>query len=342
MSEHDEQKREDVVTGDSDPASEQGQHLEHTVDTGPRMREASATVDQELKPPTSLAIRNLRCPRCDNQFEQNCDGLMAAVTCPKCNTEFPYVYGYLNFYKEYIEIFIDPIHAIPLVPGYSMTGRVMSQPDELLIVDFDVIYSRPPEVFFILPGKGRQKSARQMIAGNQVLLPLSIAEENFLLFSRSLDRRRPAEPIPVTWVAIGETGVWDKPLWLNYLQNAADLVRKEEDIASIVMLMIALDFFYDHILEQMGVSYEVIRRKGRRPGMNEKRAKLKFLSDKLGEWPAGFSEELTLLTEYRNQIVHGQLKNHSSKAYNGRRAFQIVMRAALFLIEMVYNPKRHE
>jgi hypothetical protein len=302
------------------------------------MHESSSRAEEDLKPPTSLAIRNLRCPKCDAKFEQNCEGLMNETICPECGALVPYAYGYLNYYKEYIEIFMDPVHALPLVPGYSTSGRVMSLPDDLLVVDFGMTYNKPPEVFFLYDNEGSGKSARQIMRDNQVLLPLSIVEDNFILFSRSLDKTRKARATPLTWVAIGETGEWERPLWLNYLQNAADLVRKQEDIAAIVMLMMALDFFYDHILERLGIPYDIIRRKGRRPGMNEKRAKLKFISERLGDWPRGFAEELTLLTEYRNQIVHGQIKEGNIKSFNARRAFQIVLRAVLFLIEMLYNP----
>jgi len=305
-----------------------------------RIRETSSHAEAEMKPPKSLAIRNLRCPKCDSKFEQNCEGLMNEVTCPQCGAQIPYVYGYLNYYKEYIEIFMDPVHALPLVPGYSTSGRVMSLPDDLLVVDFGMTYNRPPEVFFLYDNEGSGKSARQIMRDNQVLLPLSIVEENFILFSRSLDKSRKAKPTALTWVAIGETGNWERPLWLNYLQNSADLVREQEDIAAIVMLMMSLDFFYDHILERLGIPYEVIRRKGRRPGMNEKRAKLKYIAEKLGDWPPGFAEELTQLTEYRNLIVHGQIKEGPVKTFNSRRAFQIVLRAVLFLIEMLYNPRR--
>lgn len=301
-----------------------------------RMKEGSLRAPIKPQAPTSVPIRTVRCPHCENIFEQNCEGLEQPTPCPACEEVFPYVDGYLNFYKEYIEIFIDPIHAIPLVPGYSTSGRVMSVPDDLLIVDFSIHYKKPPEVFFLVPGN---KSARQWIADNQVLLPLSISEENFILFSRSLDRTSPSRPTPVTWVAIGETGDWEKPLWLNYLQNAAQLVREEEDVAAIVMLMIALDFFYDSILDRMGVTFDTIRREGRRPGMNEKRAKLKILSERLGDWPEGFQDELTDLTDYRNHIVHGVVKKGTVRTYTGRRAFQIVLRACLFLIDMLYHPR---
>lgn len=300
-----------------------------------QIREGSKRADELLHSPTSLAIRTLRCPKCKHQFEQNCAGLEAETTCPKCATEFPYVDGYLSFYSEYIEVFIDPVHALPLVPGFSATGYAMSLPDDLLIVDFGIRYQRPPEVFFVIPGN---KSAREWIRDNQVLMPLSIGHENFILFSRTVDRTRKTPQTLVHWVAIGEMGNWEKPLWLQYLHNSIDLVRNNEDIAAIVMLMIALDFYYDHILERLGITYDIIRKEGRRPGMNEKRAKLKLIADKLGDWPAPFKRELTDLTDYRNRIVHGIVKKNKTRSYSARRAFQVVMRAILFLIDMYYNP----
>jgi len=301
-----------------------------------RMREGSRHASVEPSEPTSLPIRTVRCPYCQHSFEENCPGLEVATICPECQNSFPYVDGYLNYYKEYIEVFIDEIHALPLVPGYSTSGRVMSLPDDLLIVDFGIRYRKPPEVFFLLPGN---RSAHQWVSDNQVLLPLSISEENFILFSRILDRTSRSKPTPVTWVALGEVGDWEKPLWLNYLQNAARLVREGEDVAAIVMLMIALDFFYDTILQRIGIGFDTIRREGRRPGMNEKRAKLRMIEERLGDWPEGFRKELTDLTDYRNYIVHGVIKKETVRTYTSRRAFQIVMRCCMFLIDMLYHPR---
>ena len=321
----------------ADKEQKKASHVIHSgLDFSHQIRAGSRHADAEDQVPTSLPIRTVRCPHCEHNFEENCEGLEADTTCPSCKKNFPYVDGYLNYYKEYIEVFIDEVHALPLVPGFSTSGQVMSLPDDLLIVDFGISYRKPPELFFLVPGN---RSARQWIADNQVLLPISIGEDNFILFSRTLDRSSKSKPTPVTWVALGETGEWEKPLWLNYLQNAARLVREGEDVAAIVMLMIALDFFYDTILERIGITFEMIRREGRRPGMNEKRAKLKMISDKLGEWPEGFTQELTDLTDYRNHIVHGVIKKDTVRTYTGRRAFQIVMRATLFLIEMLYHPR---
>lgn len=305
-------------------------------DLSREIRAGSQRAAVEEQSPTNLPIRTVRCPHCTHAFEENCEGLETDTTCPECGQSFPYVDGYLNYYKEYIEVFIDEVHALPLVPGYSTTGRVMSMPDDLLIVDFGIHYRKPPEVFFLVPGN---RSARQWIADNQVLMPLSIGEDNFILFSRTLDPTSKSKPTPVTWVALGETGEWEKPLWLNYLQNSARLVREGEDVAAIVMLMIALDFFYDRILERLDITFEMIRREGRRPGMNEKRAKLKMMAERLGDWPEGFSQDLTDLTDYRNHIVHGVIKKGSVRSYTGRRAFQIVMRACMFLIDMLYHPR---
>jgi hypothetical protein len=296
--------------------------------------ESTHRAAKEPLPPTPLPLRTVRCPKCEYIFEHNCEGLRKNIDCPECKTSFPYFDGYLCYYKEYIEIFIDQVHAIPLVPGYSTSGRVMSLPDDLLVVDFGIKYRRPPEVFFLVPGN---KSARQWITNNQLLMPLSVGEDNFILFSRSIARSMPGKTVPVTWMAIGEKDEWEKPLWLNYLKNAAELVRQEEDIAAIVMLMIALDFFYDHMLGRIGIDYAVIRREGRRPQMNEKKAKLKMIADKISPWPESYKNGLSDLTDYRNLIVHGVVKRDNVPTYTGKRAFQIVLRAVLFLIESYHR-----
>lgn len=171
-----------------------------------RIRESTQKADAEPRPPRALPIRTIRCPRCFETLERNCEGLEVPVTCSQCDTRFPYVDGYLIYYRDYLELFIDPVHALPLVPGYSTNGRVMSAPDDLLIVEFGLHYRRPPEVFFLV---SESKTARQWISHNLVLLPLSISEDNFILFSLLIDRTRKGEPAPVDWMAIGETGDWD-------------------------------------------------------------------------------------------------------------------------------------
>ncbi len=281
-----------------------------------------------------VPIQKLSCPVCDAQFEENCEDLEKIVICPKCGREFPYVDGYLLMYRPYIEMFIDNVHPIPLVPGYSTAGEVMVPPDELLLVPFSIEYYREPEVFFLLPGN---KAAREWIHENQVFMPLSVSKRNFILFSKTFDKSESNQPVTLKWMAIGEYTRLDKPLWLNYLQNSADLVRNDEDVAAIVMLLISLDFFYDYILARCEIGYDEIRRVGRRPGMNEKKAKLKLIHDRMGDWSGDFGNQLKDLTDFRNKIVHNVVKRPDVRGFTGRRAFQIVMRAILFLIEMYHR-----
>ncbi len=255
------------------------------------------------------------------------------VDCPNCGHIFLYVDGYLNNYKAHIEIFVDEVHPIPLAPGYSVGGEVVLPPNELVSTEFGIQYNRPPDVFFLLPGG---KSVPELILNNQIAFPLSISKNSVVFFTRTLEPSDQANPLKLMWMAIGEVGDFKKPLWLSYLQNAADLVRKDEDLAAIVMLLIALDFFYDHVLARMGVDYPTIRRLGRRPGMNEKRAKLKLLTDNLGKWPAEFGEHLKDLTDYRNRIVHGVVKRPGAPSVTPKRGFQIVLRAVMILLEK-YN-----
>jgi hypothetical protein len=292
--------------------------------------------DRQPHPAIILPIRTIRCPQCFEKMEQNCEGLDVQVECNSCGTFFRYLDGYLTYYREYPELFIDPVHALPLSPGFSTSGRALSAPNDLLIIDFGITYHRPPDVFFLIEGN---KAARQCIVNNQVLLSLSTSEENFILFSRQLERNRDTDPAPVNWMALGETGEWEKPLWLQYLGNGARLVREEEDVAAVVMLTMALDFYYDAILARVGIDFPMIRKRGRKPGMNEKRAKLMYIEEELGLWPANFEDTLGELTDYRNQIVHGVVKNNGAREFSGRMAFQIVLRAIMFLIEMLYRTR---
>ncbi|MDP8206240.1 MAG: hypothetical protein P9L92_06220 [Candidatus Electryonea clarkiae] len=287
----------------------------------------------------ALPISSLRCPACEFQFEENSENLDEAVTCPACQLEFAYVDGYLNNYKAFIEIFINEVHPIPLVPGYSVGGEVSIEPGKMTIVPYGVEYVRPPEVFFLEHGGGAVKELQRE---NLLLFPLTVNNGNAILFSHQMDSNALVQTEKVMWIAIGEMGVWDKPLWLNYLQNSADLVRKGEDVAAVVMLLIALDFYYDDFLLRFGIDYDQIRKMGRRPGMNEKKAKLKMISDRVGDWPVSFSEKLRDLTDYRNKIVHGVVKRPTVQVYTGRRAFQVVMRAIMFLIEMYYRAESNK
>jgi hypothetical protein len=314
-----------------------GSNIPHPNDNRPAVLEihqSTPTADQEPQAATILPIRTIRCPHCFKSTEMNCDGLDVTVTCPNCKTDFEYLDGYLTYYREYPELFIDPVHALPLTPGFSTSGRVLSAPNDLLIVDFGISYHRPPDVFFLV---NENRAARQWITNNQVLLPLSTSETEFILFSRQIEQNRPVEPAPVNWMALGETGEWEKPLWLQYLGNGARLIREEEEVAGVVMLAMALDFYYDSILARVGVDFPMIRKRGRKRGSNEKRAKLLYIEERLGPWPANFEQTLSELTDYRNQIVHGTAKITAGEVFSGRKAFQIVMRAIMFLIEMLYK-----
>lgn len=127
----------------------------------------------------SRPIQTLRCPNCESDFDMDCEGLDKYVVCETCGKSIIYADAYLNYYKAYIEVFVNQVHSIPLTPGYTNAGEAMVPPDELLLVDFDVKYRQPPRVFFVLPG---QKVAEQWIQDNQILFPISVERDNFIIF----------------------------------------------------------------------------------------------------------------------------------------------------------------
>lgn len=103
--------------------------------------------------PIAHPLMAISCPACDESFVHNCKQLDEIITCGKCGCQFEYVDGYLNNYKAFIELFIDQIHPIPLVPGFVTGGETLSNPNDLTLIDFGVRYRKPPQVYFMLDKK---------------------------------------------------------------------------------------------------------------------------------------------------------------------------------------------
>ncbi|MDK9699129.1 MAG: hypothetical protein OEM52_03115 [bacterium] len=258
--------------------------------------------DSKFDTNVTVPLRHVRCPVCDTAQIAEGDDYLATLRCGACQCSFRYLDGYLWYFHQRPESFVTSDYVLPLVPGFTVGGELLVEPNEIYQIQFTSLFGKPPEVLFLTGSGG---GIPDLLRDNLYISAFSVKPQEFLILTRIFDRTRPAKSQLVRWMAIGELKIdREKPLWLIYLDNAVELIRKDELRAAVVILLIALDFFYDEQLSEMGITYEEVRARGRRPGMNEKKAKLQLLQEQLGEFPLSLQERLRDVTDYRNRIVH--------------------------------------
>jgi hypothetical protein len=171
---------------------------------------------------------------------------------------------------------------------------------------------------------------------NLYVAAVSISQESFILLSRTFNRETEIPDHSIRWVSIGEIGNQQKPIWINMLQNAADLILKAEEEASFIMLQIALDFYYDALIEQVGLIRRDIKAATRRWKISDRRAKIRLLEQRFGSFPTEMTQKLVDIAELRNRIVHGTIENKDAKELSGSEAFKIIVESIITINDYKY------
>jgi hypothetical protein len=284
-------------------------------------------------------ISALSCPYCTFEFSRSCEDLSSVIVCPDCNRQIVYIDAFLNHYRRRPDIFIDPIHPIPIAPGYTVGGEIRVIPDELQLTPYGVNYNRPPELFFL---DDNNRPLRDLILKNHYIAAVSISTDSFIVLSRTFDRELETPDPSIRWMAIGEVGEHEKPIWNSILQNAADLILKSEEKAAVVMLQIALDFFYDETIRQMGFSSKEVKAASRRWKVSDRRTKIKLLENRFGSFPKQITDKLVDLAEQRNQVVHGKIERPEARQFSAREGFKVILEALITMNDMKYAYIRRE
>ncbi len=280
-----------------------------------------------------LPICVVSCPHCSVEYSQSCDNLNTLIACPGCGRQFIYIDAFLNHYRRMPGIFVDPVHAIPIAPGYTLGGEIKIIPDELQVTSYGIRYNRPPELFFL---DGENRPVRDVILNNLYVAAVSISEESFILLSRTLKRGRITPEQSVRWLSIGEIGDREKPIWISILQNSADLLLKSEERAALVMLQIAFDFFLDAVIAQIGLRRTDVKAATRRWKISDRRAKIRLLEQRFGSFPKAMINDLINLAEQRNRIVHGTVEKPLVRTFSGVEAFQTIIEAIITINDLKY------
>lgn len=286
-----------------------------------------------------VPICAVRCPHCSFAFSQTCEGLDTVLPCPECNKRFVYVDGFLNHYRRHPGIFIDSVHPIPIAPGFTIGGEIDIIPNEIQVVSYGISYSRSPEVFFLAE---KNLPMRDLLLDNLYVAAVSISPENFILLSRTLNPERELMRCRVRWMSIGEIGRRAKPIWISILQNAADLILKSEEAAALVMLQVALEFFLDATLEQLGLGYSEVKSASRKWKISDRRAKMRLLEYRFGAFPRKLTLKLTDLAEQRNRVVHGRVSKPEARLFSGHEAFEVALDAMTSINDLKYAYNRRE
>jgi hypothetical protein len=284
-------------------------------------------------------ISALSCPHCSFEFSHSCEDLNSIIDCPDCDRPIVYIDAFLNHYRRRPDIFIDPIHPIPIAPGYTVGGEIRVIPDELQLTPYGVNYNRPPELFFL---DANNRPLRDLILRNHYIVAVSISTDSFILLSRTFDRELETPHPSIRWMAIGEVGEHERPIWNNILQNAADLILKSEERAAVVMLQIALDFYYDETVRQMGFTTKEVKAASHRWKISDRRTKIRLLENRFGSFPRQITEKLVDLAEQRNRVVHGKVERSEARSFSAREGFKVVLEALITMNDLKYAYIRRE
>ncbi|TKJ39771.1 hypothetical protein CEE37_10870 [candidate division LCP-89 bacterium B3_LCP] len=259
------------------------------------------------------------------------------MPCPICEYEFIYVDAFLHHFKNNAGIFIDPIHAIPIAPGYTVGGEIQVIPDDVQLISYGITYNRPPELFFF---NRKIQPVRDLVLENIYVAALSISTDNFILLSRTFDPVKATPRQRIRWMSVGEIGEQEKPIWINILQNAADLILKSEDRAGLVMLQIAFDFFLDSLLGQLGLTENNVKAATRSWKISDRRAKIRMIEGQIGKLPEDLTLKLVDLAEQRNRIVHGKKSKTDSPDLTSAEAFQVIIETITSYNDLKYAAQR--
>ncbi len=284
-------------------------------------------------------ISAVSCPHCSKEFIHYCENLNEAISCPECGRSLAYIDGFINHYRRKPQIFIDPIHPIPLAPGYTVGGDIQVITNEIQVVEYGAVYHHPPEVFFL---DDSNRPMRDLILTNHYIAAVSVSNENFILLSRSFDRELITPEPRIRWMAIGEIGEHEKPIWINILQNAADLILKLEARAAVVMLQIALDFYFDAIVRQLELTPRDVKTASRHWKVSDRRAKIRLIEDRFGRFPRKLTGKLVDFAEQRNRVVHGKIERPEARTYSLEEAFEVILAAIITINDMKYAYLRRE
>ncbi len=273
------------------------------------------------------------CPHCKEISSRICEDLSEVISCPACNREFIYIDAFLNHFRDYTRIFIDPIHAIPIAPGHTVGGEIHVIPDEIQVITYGVVYNRSPELFFF---DFQGHPVRDLILENMYVAAVSISTESFILLSRMFDVKLDTPVQKIRWMCIGEIGEHEKPIWINILQNAADLILKSEDKAAVVMLLIAFDFYIDALLDQLDLSERNVKAASRKWKISDRRTKIRLIEERFGRFPEEVTKNMVNLAEQRNLIVHGKVVKSNVSSFSSGEAFEIVCDAMIKINDLKY------
>lgn len=280
-----------------------------------------------------FSFSTVSCPHCAEVTSQACEDLNSVIPCPACHRDYVYIDAFLNHFKDHTSIFIDPVHAIPIAPGYTVGGEIQIIPDEIQVISYGVIYNRPPELFFF---DRFIQPVRDLLLENLYIVAVSISEESFILLSRTFE---PSKKVPnqrIRWMAVGEIGEQEKPIWINILQNAADLILNAEDRAGLVMLQIAFDFYLDSLLEQLNVTERDVKAATKKWKISDRRAKIRLIEKHFGKIPNEVTKKLMDLAEQRNRIVHGRVSKADAQDFTSQEAFKVILEAITTINDLKY------
>ena len=248
--------------------------------------------------------QNVECPKCGSTIGFGVKVVNENVTCPSCNLRFHYDDGLLTRLSK---LPFGVIFVMPIRMGFIQTGKASIHLGEMQQVKFQRPFHQVSAIFFT-DDKGKLMEFYE--DNEMVASPIEVGKTGFRLISSKKNLLKSAEAKEVDWWAAGSETDELVPVWHIFLQNAIDLIRKEEYAAAIVASIMSFDAYLAEILvtgmRQKALSRDFIKRTilSERHGRNERLSiwLQEFFGKKFTESP--YNDSLKRASDLRNKIVH--------------------------------------
>ena len=281
--------------------------------------------------------QNVECPKCGSTIGFGAKIVNQNVVCPGCNEPFHYDDGLLARLSKV------PFHVLFLLPirmGFIQSGRVSLTPGEIHEIKFQKPFHK---VSTIILTNARGNIMEIYEDNEMVATPISPSENGFFLATSKKDPLSNLGAREVNWWAAGSESDEQVPVWHIFLQNAIDLIRKEEYPASVVVSLMSFDAYLSELLavrmREKGLSPEFMKStilSGRYGRYERLSTWLKeFFGKSFSESP--YNESLKKFSDLRNRIVHPSVEGFDEKEITQEiaiNAFEIVIKSMKWMSDL--------
>jgi len=209
-------------------------------------------MDGDIKKKFIMPVHsNVECPKCHA-------GIAYGITivgkddieCPHCSYIFSYEDGIIAKISNLVESSdAEILFTIPLCAGVIESDTVNISIGKSTKVFFNASYD---DIYTLQIGSGEEPHLLDAIIMDEYIIsPTNISNKGFSIISSFCKEEVLKNKVDVTYYVTGkDKDVKDVPMWIKFLQNVLDLIKKDKYGMAIIQSISAFDAYYDDFLWQ--------------------------------------------------------------------------------------------